>query len=332
MERATKIYIYSVIGAGALLLASSLTSWSPAADLWLWALYVALAVVASVVKLRLPGMEGTYSLSFLFLLYGVAHFSLPQTLMAGCAGVVAQSVLNTKKRPSLIQVLFNAGNVIISVGACFAVARAVLAAGMAHYPSAVLAAVACAYFLVNTVLVSGVLSLLQSKPLKEVCSQWYLWYLPYYLIGVTLVGLVPAPGQAVSGEAGLVLLPLAYLVHFFVGLAKWHASPVIGNTANAPLPASARNYLIGVVSAGVCLLTVAALTWQSQNPVCFLIYMALAMAASTLKIRLPYLSGTVTPAFVLLLAAIVQLSFAETAVMAAMLGAVQVLWLSLIHI
>ena len=142
-----------------------------------------------MVKLRLPGMDRTYSLSFLFLIYGVAHFSLPQTLIAGCAGVVAQSVLNTKKRPSPIQVLFNTGNVVISVGACFAVARAGLAAGISHYPSAVLAGVASAYFVVNTVLVSGVLSLLQSKPLKEACSQWYLWSFPYYLIGVTLVGL-----------------------------------------------------------------------------------------------------------------------------------------------
>ena len=57
------------------------------------------------VKLRLPRLDGTYSLGFLFLLYGVAHFSLPETLLAVCAGAVAGSLLNTKNRSSAVQVL-----------------------------------------------------------------------------------------------------------------------------------------------------------------------------------------------------------------------------------
>src|SRR5271157_4092154 len=75
MSRSAKTYIYAVIGAGGCVLAWSGLTWSHA-DPLLWALFSALAILASVVKLRLPGMEGTYSLNFLFLLYGVAHFPL----------------------------------------------------------------------------------------------------------------------------------------------------------------------------------------------------------------------------------------------------------------
>ena len=67
-----------------------------------------------MVKLRLPGMDGTYSLGLLFLLYGVAHFSPPETLVAVCAGAVAGSLLSTKKRSSAVQVQFNAANLMIS--------------------------------------------------------------------------------------------------------------------------------------------------------------------------------------------------------------------------
>ena len=81
-----------------------------------------------------------------------------------------------------------------------------------------------------------------------------------------------------------------------------------------------------MVTAGAIALVVAALDWQSQNPAQFISYLALAVVASTLKIRLPHVCGTLTPAFVLVLAAIAQLSLAETVLMAAVTGVVQVLW------
>jgi hypothetical protein len=326
MRRSAKTYIFGVIGAGALLLAYALAGWSPTLS-GSWVMFTALAVLASAIKLRLPGLEGTWSPSFLFLLYGVAHFSLAETLIAGCAGAVAQSLLNAKTRATLTQVLFNAANVVVSLGACFLIGRVWLAAGVAHYLPAVMAAVAFVWFVVNTVLVSGVLSLLHGKSLGEVCAQWYVWSFPWYLVGVTLVGLVPAPGKTVSPEAWLILLPVVCLVHFFMGLAEGKTSSgAIASPTNAPLPRGAQIYFMGVLTVGVILLTAAVLGWQSQNPTRFVVYLALAVMASTFKIPLPRMQGTITPAFVLLLAAIAQLSFAETVLMAAVTGAVQVLW------
>ena len=328
VERGTKIYIFAVIGAGAVVLTNALLKW-PATVPGPWIIYAALTVLASVVKLRLPGMRGTYSLSFLCLLYGVAHFSLPEVLLAGCAGAVAQSLPDAKTRPHLIQMLFNAANVVISVAASFIIGRIWLAASMSHYLPAVMALVACAYFVINTVIVSGVLSLLHRKPLADVCGQWYVWSFPYYLVGVTLVGLVPAPGHRVSGEAWLVLLPALYLVHFFLGLAEWRASsPVLGAQSHTPLPHAAQMYLAGVMATGAIVLAWAVVDWDSQNPVRFAVYLTLAVLASTLKIRLPHVQGTLTPGFVLLLVAIAQLSLPETAVMAAVVGVVQVVWRS----
>src|SRR5207244_1021960 len=148
-----------------------------------FALYLLLAVLGSLVKLRLPGMEGTYSLNFLFLLFGVLHFSLAETVIAGCVGALVQSVCNTKQRPSLMQILFNMANLTVSVGVCFLTVRLTVFSGLSSYRPAEVALVACVYFVMNTVLVSGVLSLLQGKRLAEVCRQWYVWSLPYYLVG-----------------------------------------------------------------------------------------------------------------------------------------------------
>ena len=130
MNKTTKAYIYSVIAAGGLVLAGSLASGSWP-DPRAWAIYLVLTVLAAVPKLRLPSMEGTYSLGFLFMLYGVAHFGLAETLVAACASSLAGSFLNTQKRSTLVQVLFNIANLAVSVSACFLLAHVWLAAEMA---------------------------------------------------------------------------------------------------------------------------------------------------------------------------------------------------------
>ncbi len=309
------------------MLVLTLPGWSPA-DPWRWAFYTALAMLASALKLRLPGLDGTYSLSFLFLLYGVAHFPAGDTLLAGLAAAVVQSLWKPNKPPAPIQVIFNAANVVVSLGLCFLIARTWLAAG-AYYLPLLMALVACAYFMINTVLVSGVLSLLLREPVGKICRQWYVWSFPYYLVGVTVIGLLPAPGRTLPGEAWLILVPSVYLVHFFIGLMKRHASWSAGaHSPDLPMPPSARLYVAGVVAAGLIQLIAAAMNLRPANMPRFFIYLALAVLASTLKIRLPQMHGTIAPSFVLVLAAIGQLSLAETAVIAAVTGVVQVLWRS----
>ena len=106
MPLAAKRYVYGVIAAGALVLALSLAHWSSPHPLE-WAVYLTLAVLASVPKLRLPGMTATYSMNFWFLLFGVVHFTLPETLVMACAAGVAQMLCNVKKWPTLLQVPFH---------------------------------------------------------------------------------------------------------------------------------------------------------------------------------------------------------------------------------
>jgi hypothetical protein len=328
MARTARFYIFSVIAVAGLSLACTLTNLSVVSPLSL-TIFTALTVLASIPRLRLSGTDGNYSLSFLCLLYGAVHFPLPETLIAGCAAAVAQSLMNAKARPRLIQILFNIAATVLSIDASYFVGRVWLGGGMTHYLSAVMASAACVYFIVNTVLISGVLSLLNNKPLAETCGQWYMWSFPCYLAGVTFVGLIPGPGEAVSAEAWLIMLPVIYLLHFFFGLAKWHFSLTVdGDQPGAPLPSIARTYLVVVVASGLLLLGDALLHWQSPDPMRFVVYLALGVLASTFKIRLPYVQGTLTPGFVLLLAAIVQLTLAETLAIAAVVGVVQVLWRS----
>jgi hypothetical protein len=324
MPRSAKFYIFGVIAVGTALLAGSLVRWAPQ-PLSSWLLYLALTMLASSLKVRLPGLTRTYSLSFLFLLFGVGRYSLAEVLIAGCAGALVQSVCNAKKRPTLVQVLFNMANLAISTGVCFAVARVALVSSPQFYRPAATALVAFVFFLVNTVLVSGVLALLEGKPLSALSNDYYIWSFPYYLIGASLVGLIPSSLRAIPGEGWLILLPLLYLVHFFVGLVKSRpASEKVSRDEN--LPGTAKAYVFGVIGAGLILFGWAGIEWFSQDVMRFAGFLLLTVVASMFKVRLPGLRGTISVNFVLILVSIAQLSLSEAIFLSAIAGMVQCVW------
>ncbi len=85
-------YVYLVIAAGSAALAVSLADGLHVASPVIFGTYLGLAIVASLFKMRLPGMEGTYSLNTLFILFGLYYLSPGETTVAGCAAVTVQSL------------------------------------------------------------------------------------------------------------------------------------------------------------------------------------------------------------------------------------------------
>ena len=55
-----------------------------------FACYLVAALLASSLKVSLPGIEGTLSVNFLFTLLGILELSLPETLLIGSASTLAQ--------------------------------------------------------------------------------------------------------------------------------------------------------------------------------------------------------------------------------------------------
>jgi hypothetical protein len=89
---------------------------------------------------------------------------------------------------------------------------------------------------------------------------------------------------------------------------------------------SALIYAWTIVSIGILVLFCAAFNWQTTDGGGWLVCVGLAAFASTLKVRLPKLTGTLSPGFVFLLVSLATLSWTESVVLAAVCGAVQSLW------
>lgn len=328
MSTKTKFYIYAIVAAGAAVLGGTLWH-ANSSDPLRYLVYLALAILASTLKLKLPGITGTYSLNFLFLLAGIQYFTLAETLVAGCAAGLVQTLFHAGKRPMLQQVLFNMANLVLSIAVSFGLARQVLAGHGIPAPAA-LAGVAFLYFVVNTGLVSGVLAMLQDQPLRKTWEQWYEWSLPYYLAGAVLVGLLPVSGHLPGPEALLVLVPLLYLVHFFYGLSSGARAaipaPAPASSDPAPWSMAVKICIATVVASGFGIMILAAFHFQVHEPGRFLVYLAAAAVASALKIRLPGMTGTMSLGFVLTLAAIADLGFAEAVLVGGVTALVQCLW------
>src|SRR5579859_3377933 len=102
----TKAFVGITASFGVVVLASSLSHWQ-SHDLMRFACYLVVAVLASGLKVQLPGIDGTMSVNFLFILLGVLELSLPETLVIGCTATLVQSVWQARKRLDPVKVLFN---------------------------------------------------------------------------------------------------------------------------------------------------------------------------------------------------------------------------------
>ena len=116
-----RIYLGSVIALGTVILfgCAALDPHLPNTALFLQLL--ALAILASTFKIRLPGMEGTISLNFVVYLIGINTLTLTETVLMASVATLVQAVWRTRKRPQVMQVLFNVATLAITVsGARFA--------------------------------------------------------------------------------------------------------------------------------------------------------------------------------------------------------------------
>ena len=175
--------------------------------------YLAAALLASSLKVSLPGIEGTLSVNFLFTLLGILEMSLPETLLIGLVSTVGQFYWRPARRLKMIQLVFNFSQVTV----CSAIAygayqlTSTYVAGGAG-PLALLAA-AITHFGCNSLAMSTIIGLTEEKPVSKVWTDSYLWSFPYYMVGAAVAGLVSFLNRHIGWQSSLLVLPPIYLMY-----------------------------------------------------------------------------------------------------------------------
>src|SRR5271155_4336425 len=221
MSIRARLFIGVTAALGAWALTYALWHWQ-SVDLTRFVCYLLVAVLASSLKIQLPGLDGTMSVNFLFILLSVLELNLPETLVIGCTATLAQCVLGTRQKLVPIKIVFNvfsmmANAIVLSYFAYHDLQRLL---GAGTLPLLVITALV--FFVANTVPVAVIISVTESKSARKVWAECHFWSFPFYMVGAAIVFAVGFLSKQVGWQTSLLILPLVYWVYrsYHLYLAK----------------------------------------------------------------------------------------------------------------
>jgi diguanylate cyclase (GGDEF)-like protein/putative nucleotidyltransferase with HDIG domain len=210
MSFAAKLYISTIALLGAVVAITELSAWQ-SQDLVRFFSYLALAILASRLKVALPAITGSLSVLFIFILFGIVELSPPEALLIGCVAVFIQCFWHS--RPMWHQVAFNVGSMAIAVTVTGNVYHSQLLHKGQLDVALMLVIAATVFFAMNTFPVAAAIALTERKSLGRVFRECYFWSFPYYLLGAVIVGATSAITRNVGWQTALLAVPVVYLVY-----------------------------------------------------------------------------------------------------------------------
>jgi putative nucleotidyltransferase with HDIG domain len=175
--------------------------------------YLAAALLASFLKVSLPGIEGTLSMNFLFTLIGILEMSLPETLLIGLVSTLAQFYWRPARRLKLIQLVFNLSQVTLCGAAAYGAYQLVSIYVLHGAGPLALLVAAITHFIFGTTAMSTIIGLTEDKPIPKVWTESYLWLFPYYMVGAAIAWFVSFLNRHIGWQAALLVLPPIYLMY-----------------------------------------------------------------------------------------------------------------------
>jgi diguanylate cyclase (GGDEF)-like protein/putative nucleotidyltransferase with HDIG domain len=212
MKLQAKLFIAATAALGILLFVHSVLPWQSQDYLRLSA-YLLIALLASGLKVVLPGINTTVSVNFLFILLGILELSLPETMVLGCASTLAQCFWKMNRPARPVRVLFNVFSMMAPAIWMCAWVYGHSGVLLSHSLPLQALAAACTFFLANTLPVAAIINLTEGMPFRKTWSECYLWAFPYYLAGAGLITVVHYLNRYLGWQTALLILPIVYWVY-----------------------------------------------------------------------------------------------------------------------
>jgi len=175
---------------------------------------LALSVVTSRMKVKLPGINGTMSVNLPFLLTAAVNLSAAEAVLVACVSTAVQCWprKDTKFNPQ--QMTFNLSMMTFAVCAASLIGHAQWLGGAQWTSTALgLALAGITLFLGQTVPVAGIIGISEGKAAGTIW--WSLAHLsfPYYVLSAGVCSMVQAASSHLGWPLALAVLPVMYGVH-----------------------------------------------------------------------------------------------------------------------
>ncbi len=209
MSVKTRLFVAAVTLLGIIQLADAVLRWNTF-DEGRFLLYLLLAVISSVFRLKRLG--NGISLSLPFVLLSILELSTAEAVVIGCTSVLVHSLRSADMRANLrrIAVAVAIQATVIATGGF--VLNSLLPPALTNSAIRALVGAFC-LFVANTLPVAIAVRLSSAQRLGKVWKKSYSWVLPYYLVCGALAVLIERGGDAISADVALLVLPNIYLAY-----------------------------------------------------------------------------------------------------------------------
>lgn len=188
-----------------------------------FAVLLVVTILASRLRLSLPGLQGSIAFNLPFLLLAATELSFGEAVVIA---TVATAVQCLPFRPGMrpMQALFNVATL---VNATALTALAFSACARSAFPNLALPAAAAVFFLANTVPVAMVIAFTEDKRLGGTWSAIFNCSFPYFVLSTGVTSLIVTADQLLGWQVSLVALAAMFGV--------WHCyrNYFAGTTASA---------------------------------------------------------------------------------------------------
>src|SRR5579885_976678 len=211
LRTTARVYIGLFALCALYVLATSCINWeSP--DLFEYGGFLLVAICASGMRITVPGLTGTLSLTFLFALFGIAALTTPETILLGAIVTLVQCYWNRPETPPISKIIFNVSSTTVAIFAAAHVYHASAAMGSLE-PAIRMAAATCTLFVLNTAPVAVMITLAEDRPLLQTWRECFFWTLPYYVGGAIVAEGASLLNHFIGWQTVLLTGPVVDLIY-----------------------------------------------------------------------------------------------------------------------
>src|SRR5437879_1454557 len=106
-------YVASIIALGTGLVFRSVYLWKCDYP-WLYLGFVLATLFTSALKVSLPGIKGTISVAYIFVLLSITRFSMPETVVLAVTSCLAQCFWRPKQQVKVVEASFTVASVAVA--------------------------------------------------------------------------------------------------------------------------------------------------------------------------------------------------------------------------
>lgn len=211
-SHAAPVFIGLVVVCAAAMVGHSLLRMQPLHGLELVFLLF-LAMLASRMKVKLPGLNANMCVNLPFILIAVVQLSLFEALLVALASTLTQCFPKSGGKPKPVQMLFNVSTMAVAVGLGGLIFHNSSPLKVAWFSgSLLLGMAAAAVFLLQTMPVATIISLTEGGKVLRIWSSIFQLSFPYYVLSAGITSMVTTLSRHVGWQIPLLIIPVMYAI------------------------------------------------------------------------------------------------------------------------